>query len=75
MAAVFAWGIARELALPGKQGTAILLALLLTLGVTQLFCGYIESYPPVAMFVLGFLWLGLRRVRGGGGMGTGGAGR
>ena len=62
-AAAFAWGIAREIA-PQKQKIA--LALLLTLGVTQLFCGYIESYPPVAMFVLGFFWVGLRRTRGDG---------
>jgi len=62
-AAAFAWGIAREIA-PQKHGVKTALALLLTLGLTQLFCGYIESYPPVAMFVLGFLWVGLRRVRG-----------
>lgn len=61
--AAFAWGIAREIA-PQKHGTKTAVGLLLTLGVTQLFCGYIESYPPVAMFVLGFLWVGLRRVRG-----------
>src|SRR6185503_13616708 len=64
-AATFAWGIARELA-PQKPATAIVFALLLTLATTELFCGYIESYPPVAMFVFGFLWLGLRRVRGAG---------
>jgi tetratricopeptide (TPR) repeat protein len=62
-AAVFAWGIARELA-PQKPGTVTAFVLLLTLATTQLFCGYIESYPPVAMFVFGFLWLGLRRIRG-----------
>jgi len=63
VAATFAWGIARELN-PQKHGFVVVLALLLTLGVTQLFCGYIESYPPVAMFVFGFLWIGLRRARG-----------
>ena len=62
-AATFAWGIARELA-PQKQERITTLVLLLTLATTQLFCGYIESYPPVAMLVFGFLWLGLRRVRG-----------
>lgn len=65
VAATFAWNIARELT-PQKHGFVVALALLLTLGTTQLFCGYIESYPPVAMFVFGFLWLGLRRVRGDG---------
>jgi len=64
-AAAFAWGIAHELT-PQKHGTKTALALLLTLGTTQLFCGYIESYPPVAMFVFAFLWLGLRRIRGDG---------
>ena len=63
-AATFAWGIARELA--PQHGTKTAVALLLTLAVTELFCGYMESYPPVATFELGFLWLGLRRVRGGG---------
>lgn len=65
VAAVFAWAIARELT-PQKYGTTTALAFLLTLGITQLYCGYIESYPPAAMFVLGYLWVGMRRVRGAG---------
>jgi len=36
------------------------LFLLLTLGVTGLYCGYLESFPPVIVLVVGYLWLGLR---------------
>lgn len=64
-AVAIAWGLARELAAAGV-GRALALVLLLTLGVSQLYFGYIESYPPAAMFVLGYLWLGLRRARGAG---------
>jgi len=40
------------------------LFLLLTLGVTGLYCGYLESYPPVMVLVLGYLWLGFRSLSG-----------
>ena len=40
------------------------LALLLTLGASQFYFGYVESYPIALVFVLLFLWLGLRAARG-----------
>ncbi|HYR69092.1 MAG TPA: hypothetical protein VER77_04370, partial [Candidatus Dormibacteraeota bacterium] len=38
--------------------------LLLTLGVTGLYCGYLESYPPVIVLILAYLWFGLRGLSG-----------
>lgn len=53
-------------ALPrGSRGTrAVAWALLLTMGTTQLYYGYIESYPIASVAVLTYLWLALRHVRG-----------
>lgn len=56
-------GIAGEIA-PAKGRTLLTLALLLTLGVSQLYFGYIESYPFASLFILLYLWLLLRRARG-----------
>jgi len=55
-----------EEALPrGSRGTrAIAWGLLLTIGTTQLYYGYIESYPIASVAVLTYLWLALRHVRG-----------
>jgi tetratricopeptide (TPR) repeat protein len=55
-------GIAAEIAPAGSRG--LTLALLLTLGVSQLYFGYIESYPFASLFILFYLWLALRRARG-----------
>jgi Flp pilus assembly protein TadD len=43
---------------------ALAWALLLTIGTTQLYYGYIESYPIASVLVLTYLWLALRHVRG-----------
>jgi tetratricopeptide (TPR) repeat protein len=55
-------GIALEIG--GAAAWGIPLALLLTLGASQFYFGYIESYPIALVFVLLFLWLGLRAARG-----------
>ncbi len=56
-------GIAMEIA-PAKGRWTMPLVLLLTLGISQLFFGYIESYPAAAVFILLYLWLALRFARG-----------
>lgn len=55
--------IAREITSPG-EGRVLAFALLLTLGVSQLYFGYVESYPAASLFILLYLWLALRRTRG-----------
>jgi tetratricopeptide (TPR) repeat protein len=61
-AAALLWGIASELT--RRSGSRpIVFAVLGTLGIVQLYFGYIESYPMVSVVVLAFLWLGLRRAR------------
>lgn len=62
-AAPLLWGIAREIT-PRYMSRALALALLATLGISQLYFGYIESYPPTAVLLLAYLWLGLRRAQG-----------
>jgi len=44
----------------GARAEAV--ALLLTLGITELYCGYLESYPLVVVLILAYLWLGLRSL-------------
>ena len=56
-------GIAKEIA-PDRRRWLLPFALLLTLGISQLYFGYIESYPTAALFILLYLWLALRRARG-----------
>ena len=63
IAAVLLAGIALEI-VPSRTRWLVPLGLLLTLGVSQLYFGYIESYPLAAVFLLLYLWLALRRVRG-----------
>ena len=63
IAALLLAGISLEIA-PSRGRWFIALALLLTLGVTQLYFGYIESYSAAAVFILLYLWLALRRARG-----------
>jgi hypothetical protein len=43
---------------------ALAWGLLLTMGITQLYYGYIESYPIASVAVLAYLWLALRHARG-----------
>ena len=66
LAGAITWMIAREIARAGSFGFT--LVLLLTVGTGQLFFGYIESYPPVAVLILAFLWLGIRSARAGSGL-------
>jgi tetratricopeptide (TPR) repeat protein len=63
LAGALLWGIASEIT-PRSASRAVVLGVLATLGLMQLYFGYIESYPVVSVFVLAFLWLGLRRLRG-----------
>ena len=67
VAAVIFWGIAREIAL-GGGGFVTAFLLLMTMGATGLFYGYIESYPPVAVAILAYLLAGLRCARRGRGL-------
>jgi tetratricopeptide (TPR) repeat protein len=63
IAAALFWGIASEIT--QRQGSRELaFTALATMGVVQLYFGYIESYPPVSVAILIYLWLGLRRLRG-----------
>ena len=63
IAALLLLGIAIEIA-PSRGRWLFPVALLLTLGMSQLYFGYIESYAAAAAFILFYLWLALRRVRG-----------
>ena len=59
------WLVLEE-ALPrvSRGRRALAWGLLLTIGTTQLYYGYIESYPIASIAVLAYLWLALRHVRG-----------
>lgn len=59
IASIIGWRICRYLA-PGTNVRLVAFALLVTLGTTQLYCGYIESYPVAAVAMLLYLWVGLR---------------
>ena len=63
IAALLCTGIALEIA-PSRTRWLFGVGLLLTLGVSQLYFGYIESYPLAAVSLLLYLWLALRRARG-----------
>jgi tetratricopeptide (TPR) repeat protein len=62
LAGAILWGLALEIAPRGSRVLA--LALLATMGLAQLYFGYIESYPPVSVAILAYLWLGSRSLRG-----------
>ncbi len=62
-AAALMAGIACRLTARGREWR-IPFALLLTLGMSQLYFGYIESYPVASVLVLVYLWLALRRLDG-----------
>jgi len=63
-AALATWGIAREISSDSRRFLPTLL-LLATFGSAALFFGYVESYPPVAVAVLAFVYAGLRACRTG----------
>ncbi len=63
VAAALFWGIACEIT-PKNGSRVIALVVLGTMGLVQLYFGYIESYPTVSVAILAYLWLGLRRARG-----------
>ncbi|HYQ89034.1 MAG TPA: tetratricopeptide repeat protein [Candidatus Binatia bacterium] len=68
LAAWLSWQIARNITTERAEFMTAFL-LLMTLGVGQLFFGYIESYPVLAVAILAYLWAGLRSAkRGGGGL-------
>lgn len=57
-AVLLCWGIGSELSQKGRPEW--LAGILLLAGVSQLYFGYIETYPIVSIAILSFLWLGLR---------------
>lgn len=64
--AALSWLLLEE-ALPGvsPKRRAIAWALFLTMGFTQIYYGYVESYPIASVAIMGYLWLALRHARGG----------
>jgi hypothetical protein len=64
VASLAIWGIAREISSVGRRFMPALL-LLASLGSAALFFGYVESYPPVLVAILLFLYTGLRACRTG----------
>ncbi|TMQ54153.1 MAG: tetratricopeptide repeat protein [Candidatus Eisenbacteria bacterium] len=62
LAILLCWGIGRELSLHHRAKWYA--AVLLLTGTSQLYFGYIETYPIVGLAVLSFLWLGLRASNG-----------
>ena len=63
IATALLWGIASEVT-PRVGARVIAFAMLATMGIAQLYFGYIESYPSVSVAMLAYLWLGLRHLRG-----------
>ncbi|HEU4724178.1 MAG TPA: hypothetical protein VFU59_02660, partial [Candidatus Eisenbacteria bacterium] len=63
-AAALSAGVAMEIAGSAGGAWGVPLALLLTLGTSQLYFGYVESYPIAFVLMLLVLWLGLRALRG-----------
>src|SRR6267142_1099333 len=62
LAILLCLGIGRELSLHHRAKWYA--AVLLLTGTSQLYFGYIETYPIVGLAVLSFLWLGLRASKG-----------
>lgn len=62
----FVWIVLRLATWLGRDRAerALIAGLLLTLGLMELFFGYIENYTLVAVGVLVYAWLALRAVRG-----------
>ena len=61
-AAALLWLLAREIA-TGARGRIAAALLLLTLGVSQLYFGYIESYPLTSALILAYLLVGVRAAK------------
>ncbi len=66
VAAAVCMRIAGEITTEGGEFVTAFL-LLMTMGLGQLFFGYVESYPVVAVAILAYLWAGLRSSRRSGG--------
>jgi len=49
---------------PSRKAWIVSLLLLLALGTTQLYFGYIESYPVASLALLAYLWIMMRATRG-----------
>lgn len=64
IAAALLWLLAREMA-PGWRGRFAGAALLLTLGASQLYFGYIESYPIISVLVVAYLLAATRAAKAG----------
>src|SRR6185295_15849592 len=62
-AVVVYWLIAYEVATATRGSFWFTFGILGTLGLNQLFFGYIEAYPPAALFDLIYVWLGTRSTR------------
>ena len=62
----FVWILLRLAAWVGRNRTerVLTVGLVLTLGMMELFFGYIENYSMIAVGVLLYTWLALRAVRG-----------
>lgn len=63
ISAYLVWHLAEALGGPSRKFSLAVL-LLITLGSSQLFFGYIESYPPVIPAILWFLLASIRSLRG-----------
>ncbi len=61
--AAIGWGVAGE-TLSERPLRPLGWALLTTAGFTQLYFGYMESYPVSSVAIFAYLWVGLRRLRG-----------
>lgn len=65
VAAAFAWGLLAEAMPSASRGQRwIAWALILTTGITQIYYGYLESYPIASVAAFAYLWLALRHARG-----------
>jgi len=60
---LLAWNISRYMARDWRM-RALALVLIATLGTTQLYCGYFESYAVVTLAVLLYILSGLRHAHG-----------
>ena len=61
--APLAWQISGYLS-RDRSTRLLALVLIATLGTTQLYCGYFESYPVVTLAVLLYVWAALRHAHG-----------
>jgi hypothetical protein len=62
-AIILYWLIAYELATADRTFFWFTFGIFGTLGLNQLFFGYIEAYPPAVVFGLAYVWMGTRATR------------